>query len=266
MKVFAELKHIDGVSIGTLRQAIDKAERKLAAGEGAPPKTPEDILAAIVNSYSGFRDGDTVYFDLDVDEHRETMQVGSRRLTTRVRAHYYELTRQSVTTDTINTVIDTIAAKVRWSSEQRAVFCRVGADDDGNIYLDLHQGDGAYVKVTPDGWEVCPRPALGLGASPEQDMPVRFAHLRNALPLPIPERGGSIEELRPFLVQRKGNADDDRTFKLSAGWLLGAMNPFGPYPGCGIGGPPGAGKTTFMRQLPAADRSRKGVGSERTKR
>src|SRR5215469_2937211 len=46
MGVFAELKRIDGLSIGTLRQAIGKAERKLAADEDVPSKTPEDILLA----------------------------------------------------------------------------------------------------------------------------------------------------------------------------------------------------------------------------
>jgi hypothetical protein len=140
-----------------------------------------------------------------------------RRLVAHVRSHFLELTRQAVTSDTIKTVIDTVADRILMHGEQRSVFCRVGADGDGNIYLDLGHTDGAYVQVTPDGWEVYARPALGPNASPDQDMSVRFARMRNASPLPIPEHGGSIEEFRHFLVQRKGNHDDGRTFTLSVG-------------------------------------------------
>jgi hypothetical protein len=249
MAAFAQIKQVDGISVSTLRQAIDKAERRLATDGNTSPRTPEDILKTIIHSYCGFRDGDIVHFDLDVDEHRETIQAGSKRLTSRVRAHYYEITRQSITADIINTVIDTIADRVLWVREQRPVFCRIGADDSGNVYLDLCHDDGIYVQVTPDGWEVYPRPALGPDARPDQDMPVRFARMRNALPLPIPEPGGSIEELRQFLVQRAGSAGDENAFILIVGWLLGCLNPGGPYPGLGLGGPPGSGKTTLLRQL-----------------
>jgi hypothetical protein len=249
MGVFAELKRVEGLSIGTLRQAIGKAERKLAADEGAPSKTPEDILLAIVRTYSGFCDGDTVYFDVDVDEHRETLRSGDHRLIAHIRSLYLEMTRQAVASDTVKTVVGTVADRILMHGEQRPVFCRVGIDGDGNLYLDLGHPDGAYVQITPDGWEVFSRPALGPNASSDQDMPVRFARMRNALPLPTPEPGGSVEEFRQFLVQRKGNTDDDRTFRLSVSWQLGTLSPVGPYPGCGIGGPQGAGKTTYMRQL-----------------
>jgi hypothetical protein len=80
-------------------------------------------------------------------------------------------------------------------------------------------------------------------------MPVRFLHSRNSLPLPIPEPGGNIEDLRQFFVQRKDNEDDRNAFILIVGWLLGTLHPAGPYPGLGLGGPPGSGKTTLLRQL-----------------
>ena len=246
MKVFAELKAIDGISIGTLRQAIEKVERKLSSGGRGEPRTPEDILLSFVGSYSGFCDGDVVYFDVNIDEHRETLRSGDRRLIAHIRSQYLEMTHQSVSADAIKQVVDTVADRIAMHGEQRPVFCRVGADDDGIIFLDLGHAEGTYVRIAPNGWEVCERPALDRDAHPNKDMPVRFARLRNTLPLPLPEPG-SIEEFRQFLVQRSGSEADRIAFILIVGWLIGCLNPFGSYPGLGLGGPPGSGKTSTLR-------------------
>jgi hypothetical protein len=61
--------------------------------------------------------------------------------------------------------------------------------------------------------------------------------------LPVPERGGSIEELRPFL-----NVDDDG-FTLIVGWLVGALHPRGPYPPLILQGEAGSAKSTTSRVL-----------------
>jgi hypothetical protein len=218
-------------------------------------KDPAALLLDIVRTYSGFRtDGDAILFDVDVDGHRETLGAKSGRLLAHTRNLYLSQTGQSLPTDAVRQAIDTVAAKIEMGETPRPLFCRVGADDDGNLYLDLHQPDWTYVKITPVGWEVCRRPALGPKASADRDMPVRFLHSRNSLSLPTPECGGNIEELRPFFVQRKNkdgtdNEDDRNAFILIVGWLLGTLHPAGPYPGLGLGGPPGSGKTTLLRQL-----------------
>jgi hypothetical protein len=53
--------------------------------------------------------------------------------------------------------------------------------------VSLSMPAGCAVAIAPDGWRVlgCP--------------PVRFQRSPGMLPLPTPERGGSIEILRPFL-------------------------------------------------------------------
>ena len=63
------------------------------------------------------------------------------------------------------------------------------------------------------------------------------------LPLPIPERGGKIEALRPFL-----NATD-ADFILAVAYLLAALYPRGPYPILIIYGEQGTAKTAFLRKL-----------------
>jgi hypothetical protein len=57
----------------------------------------------------------------------------------------------------------------------------------GHIYLDLADEEWRPVDIGPDGWQVigCP--------------PVRFRRPAGMLPLPVPQRGGSIESLNSFL-------------------------------------------------------------------
>lgn len=64
------------------------------------------------------------------------------------------------------------------------------------------------------------------------------------LPLPIPELGGKIEKLRPFLNVK---ADDD--FVLAVAWLLAALRDRGPYPVLALSGVQGAAKSTFTAIL-----------------
>src|SRR5262245_22444088 len=66
------------------------------------------------------------------------------------------------------------------------------------------------------------------------------------LPLPLPERGGSIEVLRSFL-----NLPDQNDFVLVVTWLLAALRPSGPYPLLAISGEQGSTKTVLSKMLRA---------------
>ncbi len=63
------------------------------------------------------------------------------------------------------------------------------------------------------------------------------------LPLPTPEPGGSIDELRSFL-----NEDDD-TWRLIVAWLVAMLRPRGPYPALALFAEQGSGKSTTGRLL-----------------
>jgi hypothetical protein len=66
------------------------------------------------------------------------------------------------------------------------------------------------------------------------------------LPLPLPARGGSIDELRQFL-----NLPDRDDFVLVVAWLMAALRPVGPYPLLAISGEQGSAKTVLSKMLRA---------------
>src|SRR4051794_12711303 len=64
------------------------------------------------------------------------------------------------------------------------------------------------------------------------------------LPLPMPERGGSIDHLRSFI-----NIGTDHDWKLIVAALTADFRPHGPYPIRAIQGEQGSAKSTTTRVL-----------------
>ena len=62
------------------------------------------------------------------------------------------------------------------------------------------------------------------------------------LALPYPERGGNINELRPFV-----NVATVQDFHLMVAYQLAAMRPMGPYPIMVLTGEQGSAKSTAAR-------------------
>jgi hypothetical protein len=60
----------------------------------------------------------------------------------------------------------------------------------------------------------------------------------------VPRRGGSIEDLRPFL-----NLQSNENFVLIVSWLVAALRPKGPYPVLVLQGEAGNAKSTAVRVL-----------------
>ena len=110
------------------------------------------------------------------------------------------------------------------------MYTRV-AEHDGTVYLDLSNARWEAVKITRAGWEVISNP------------PVLFARGKGVLPLPTPTSGGSIEALREFV-----NITDEE-WPLYVAYIIGALNPSGPYPLLAIHGEQGSGKSTATRVI-----------------
>ena len=116
------------------------------------------------------------------------------------------------------------------TEQECPVHLRV-AEHGGRLYLDLCDRAWRAVEIDDEGWRVVDRP------------PAKFRRTRGAQPLPEPERGGSLEELRPFF-----NVDHHGWILIRA-FLVAALRPGFPLPILVAKGEQGAGKSTACRVI-----------------
>ena len=172
----------------------------------------------------------TPYADLHVGGRRETWPVKSPKFRGWLLREYYIRERMAASNNAMSEALAVIEARALFDGPERPVYLRV-AGDDGRIYVDLVDRDWRAVEIGPDGWRIVSQP------------PVRFRRTAGMMPLPTPERGGSIDELRPHL-----NVDEDG-FVLVVSWLLAGLRPCGPYPILALTGEQGTGKSMTAEKV-----------------
>ncbi len=145
---------------------------------------------------------------------------------------YFQQNSGSPNRQALDDTLNTLAAQARFQGKTEEVFVRLGWHDS-SLFLDL--GD-KVVEARGDGpgWRI------------RNDAPIRFIRPRGLLPLPEPVGHASIEELRPFI-----NVASEQDWVLIVSWLLGALNPTGPYPLLALHGEKGSGKSSATRFLRA---------------
>jgi hypothetical protein len=130
----------------------------------------------------------------------------------------------------ISRVVAVLEARAQFRGTIPAVHVRVASASGGDVfYLDLGDLQGRAVEIRASGWKVVHHPG---------------AHFRRAtgmLPLPVPESGGTINLLRPYV--NLGELD----FRLFVAWLTAAIRPAGPYPPLVLYGEQGSAKTTLAK-------------------
>src|SRR6516225_7901374 len=173
------------------------------------------------------------YADLEIDQHRETWPIRSKQFRAWLRRRHYERTAEAMDSATIISILDLLEARAQFDAPERTIHIRV-AQHEGRIYLDLTDHRWQAVEVGPQGWRITTHP------------PVRFRRAAGMLPLPSPERDGSIATLASFLNLP---ARDDQVLVVS--WLLGALQHPGPFPLLAIAGEQGSAKTVLSKILRA---------------
>lgn len=198
-----------------------------------PPNTTADVLSLVEGGgVELFRDGHELYATFRVREHNETWRLRDPQAKHWLRRKYYLDRGKALPSANLEDVWQTLTAKALYDGPDLPVALRVGGDM-ARIVLDLGDDDWTAVEITAAGWDLTPTPS------------VKFRRSAGQRPLPKPDHGGTLDELREFLNI------DEKQFPLLPAWLLAAFRPTGPYPVLVIAGEQGSAKSTTTRALRA---------------
>lgn len=137
--------------------------------------------------------------------------------------------RDVASTSTVQNAVHLVEAFANEQPKQK-VHRRV-AWHGGAVVLDLADEQGRCVVVDANGWRV------------EDEAPVVFVRNRLRGPLPVPEKGGQLEQLDELVNFSPEHRD------LAVGWLLSSLMPGASTPIGLLGGQQGTGKTTAAKSM-----------------
>jgi hypothetical protein len=240
----AALKRQDRASFEALRARLKQTGVRVIAIDDAIAEeigdlrrrgpTQADILIELATAAEFFHTPDgTGFADVNINGHRETWPIRSKGFRRWLARRFFEATAGAPSSEALQSALNVIEAKAHFDSPEREVYVRV-AGLDGRLYLDLTDEAWRAIEIGADGWRVI------------NDPPVRFRRAAGMQPLPVPEKGGSVDALRAFL-----NVQTDADFVLVVAWALAVLRNRGPYPVLVLSGEQGSAKSTFSAILRA---------------
>ena len=176
---------------------------------------------------------DEAFAQVTVEGHVETLAVRSASFRGWLAREFYLVHQRPPSSKSVRDATEAIEGEALCGTEVHEAHVRL-AVHEGAIYLDLADAERNVVKVAPREWEVV------------SDPPVRFRRPKGMLPLPVPEHGGSIDELWGLWPGL-----DAHTQVLLTGALLAGLQPHGSLPVLFMNGEQGSGKTMLAGQLKA---------------
>lgn len=238
-------------------EAADVAQRALHAGQQAGPAGPAPSASAASTRKDAhprqsawlieYAKQHAQFFHTPDDERYALVTVNGIRRTIPVVARgnglrswlsraYYDAHGATVSRNALDTAIEVLGAYAEYDNPCHPVWLRVGYEQSTQrMYIDLADEQWRAVEIDADGWRIVTAP------------PVYFRRGQGMKPLPEPQRGGTLNELRAAFVPHIADAD----WMLLVGWLLGAVQPPGPgaIPALALQAEPGSGKTWLARAL-----------------
>jgi len=194
-----------------------------------------DLLMEIADCCKFWRTPDKQgWVDVLIDEVRMSYPIRKKHFKTWLSSELWKRHGKGSNNEAMQAALSALEARALFDGEERAVFLRVGTAE-GKIYLDLGDESWRAVEISQDGWKVIP-PA---------ECPIRFVRSDGTLPLPVPVKGGSLEDLWSVVPV------DQESQPLVLGWLLSCLVPAGAKPILVFTAPKGSGKSTAAATLKA---------------
>jgi putative DNA primase/helicase len=164
-----------------------------------------------------------------------TTKIRSREFADWLQSAAFKKLQRTPGATTIDEVRGALCGEARESGDTHEVHRRVAATDGGaTLWLDLCTKAGDVARMTAKGWDVT------------RSCPVKFARGGAMKPLPMPQRGGSIDTLRQHL-----NVADDASFTLVVAWMIAALRPGYAFPILAFEGEHGTAKSSNSKRIRA---------------
>jgi hypothetical protein len=194
--------------------------------------TQVETLTVIAGQLVLFHTPDSRCFaQCPVGSHTQNHELRSGAFRRWLVSRYFAETGKPPTSEAIQQVVGALEAAATFEGEEAPVYVRVAPGREGSLFIDLGDPSWRAVYVDATGWRVVESPD-----------PL-FVRPRGLRPLPVPQRGGTLDFLWDFL-----NLDQsDRPLVLS--WITAALRPAGPYPVLELAGEQGSAKSTFATIL-----------------
>lgn len=231
--VTAELERIAG-------EVVEQGGDAGGTGEGSDEKANQaQLLIELASEAELFHtpggDDSEGYATIQIKGHRETLAIAGKGFRRWIGRLYYEKYRKAPSSQSLLDALNVLAGKAIHDGPEHPVAVRL-TELNGEIWLDLADAEWRAVRITPAGWRVVEG----------SDVPVKFLRKRGMLPLPVPNKGGLILELREFV-----NLPDDRAWVLFVAFLVAAFRPNRPFPVLGVHGEQGSAKSTACKMARA---------------
>lgn len=173
-----------------------------------------------------------------INGHVETWAIKSQEFKRILRNRWWKAGRGAMPNSVLTDLINEFDARAQFDGPKRRVFLRVGTsatDEITDVYIDLCNRQWEVVHINANGWSVV------------NDAPVRFIRRQGMLPLPVPiTTEDGLQKLDRLFAHL--DADGQALCKC---FLVGCLNPRGPYPLLLIAGEQGTGKSTVSRIIRA---------------
>ena len=233
-----EVEHLDGAESYTQREALNTLESAYSREPREPPIRRRASAATWLFQLA--RENFELWYDQSETSYACVKLPNGGEANYPVRSSFIKSTLSNLFIDAFGktppkqALLDCIDAL--------DAYARRGPCDDaqvriskqaGKIYVDLGRSDWRILEISAEGWQII------------EKAPIRFVRFGQIGELPIPQEGGSWEELR----QRLRAKMDDDDFVLVVAWMLQAVWPDGPYTHLIVDGEQGSGKTVLCKIL-----------------
>ncbi|HXE75499.1 MAG TPA: hypothetical protein VNN18_07690 [Candidatus Xenobia bacterium] len=174
----------------------------------------------------------TEYTVVTVNGHRETLKIKSAAFRKYLARLLYLTEGKAPSSQALHDAVNLICAQALYDGHEQEVYLRTAPREGGGFWLDLCDPTWSAIEVTSHGWRVVENP------------PVRFRRASGMLALPVPQRGGTLDELDEFVNVRSA---DDRLLLRTI--ISSYMRPTGPYVVLALHGEHGACKSSAAKVI-----------------